>query len=46
MKSSSIIITVLSVLTLAGIGAFFWQNSKVKEAKAELVGKEEQLALL
>ncbi|MEO0728027.1 MAG: OmpA family protein [Bacteroidota bacterium] len=46
MKSSSIIITALSVLTLAGIGSFFWQNSKVKEANAELAGKEEQLALL
>lgn len=46
MKTTSIVIAVLSVLTLAGIGSFFWQNSKVKQAQAELVGKEEQLNLL
>lgn len=46
MNTSNIIITILSVLTLAGIGSFFWQNSKVKEAKTELAGKTEQLALL
>lgn len=46
MTRSNIIITILSVLTLAGIGTFFWQNGKVKESKALLANKEEQLALL
>ena len=46
MNNSNIIIAVLSVLTLAGIGSFFWQNSNLKQAKSELAGKEEQLALM
>lgn len=46
MTGTNIIITVLSILTVAGIILFFTQRSKITETRTQLASKVEQYELL